>query len=439
MTTPASITPKRANTINLGAGPSCLPAAVLAEASAGLIDYDNSGMGVTEISHRSKAFDSLLKESGANFRRLLEIPDNYAVLWMQGGGLTQFSATAQNLEAWYRIKNEFTKPKIPAAYLVTGGWSSKAAAEAKRLGLEVSVVADSRKLSSDAKTFGAIPSEPANFNWPAEDQDKPAFIYYCANETVNGVEMPPPAVPEHLKDVPLVSDMSSNILSRPIPWSSNNFGIVYAGAQKNIGPSGVTLVIVRKDLLVDMDQAVPLGGPRASAMISYKNHADNDSCYNTPPMFPIYISGLVFQHLLATGGVAAMEQTNIQKAQLIYNVIDASNGFYIAKSAPNCRSRMNIVFVLKGGESQEAQFVKAAEQDGFKQVKGHRFALQHLNQRLNTESWSHRSVGGIRTSLYNAITLEQTQKLADFVSGQVLSDRFTLKFAQMTYFQKQHE
>lgn len=373
MSAPASLSNKRAQTVNLGAGPSCLPAAVLAEATAGLLDYADTGMGVTEISHRSKQFSSLLKESESNFRQLLEIPENYQVLWMQGGGLTQFSATAQNLEAWYRVKNNYSKPKVPASYLVTGGWSSKAVAEAKRLGLDAQVAADARKLSQDGKTYGQVPSKPEHFAWPSAQEDKPAYIYYCANETVHGVEMQaPPAVPDHLKDVPIVADMSSNILSRPIPWAEHNYGIVFAGAQKNVGPSGLTLVIVRKDLIVDLDEAVPLGAQRVSAMISYKNMADNDSLYNTPPMFSIYVSGLVFQHLLALGGVKAVEETNIKKAKLIYDLIDASNGFYIPKTDVECRSRMNIVFVLQGGEQTEAAFIKAAEEAGLKQVKGHR-------------------------------------------------------------------
>lgn len=346
---------------------------MLAEATAGLLDYGNTGMGVTELSHRSKQFSSMLKESESNFRQLLDIPDQYAVLWMQGGGLTQFSTTAQNMEAWYRVKHNYKKSQVPAAYLVTGGWSSKAAAEAKRLGLNPQVVADARKMSQDGKSYGSVPTQAEHFTWPSDTEDKPAYIYYCANETVHGVEMhAPPTVPEHLKDVPLVADMSSNILSRPIPWSEHNFGIVFAGAQKNVGPSGLTLVIVRKDLIVDLDEAVPLGAQRVSAMMAYKNMADNDSLYNTPPMFSIYVSGLVFQHLLGMGGVKAMEETNIQKAKLIYDLIDSSNGFYVPKTDANCRSRMNIVFVLKDGEAAEAAFIKGAEEAGIKQVKGHR-------------------------------------------------------------------
>lgn len=372
MATPASTSEKRTQTINLAAGPSALPDPVLAEASAGLMDYDNSGIGVTELSHRSKQFMGLAKESEANFRQLLDIPDSYAVLWMQGGGLTQFSATAQNLEATYRVKHSYNKPQVPASYIVTGGWTSKAVAEAKRLGLDASTAYDAKKASPDGKSYGHIPASVDQCSYPSASEDKPAYIYYCSNETVHGVEMGPPPVPEHLKDVPLVADMSSNILSKPIPWDQGNFGIIFAGAQKNIGPSGVTLVVVRKDLIVDLDEAVPLNGPRVSAMMSYKNLADNDSLYNTPPMFSIYVAGLVFQHLIALGGVKEVERVNKQKAELIYNLIGESNGFYIAKAQPNCRSRMNLVFVLKGGEEQEAAFVKEADAAGIKQVKGHR-------------------------------------------------------------------
>jgi phosphoserine aminotransferase len=371
----------RADVINLAAGPSPLPDEVLEEAARGLLDYQGSGMGICEISHRSKTFETILNEANADLRELLSVPDDFAIVWMQGGGVTQFGMTALNMVSAYRLKHPAASPQdlAPANYIVTGSWSAMAVTEAKRCGVDVHIVTDSRTLSSDKKSFGAL-ADPSDWNWSSK---KPAYIYYCSNETVNGVEIDPPTVPEHLQDVPVVCDMSSNILSRPIPWSSCNFGLIYAGAQKNIGPPGVTIAFVRRDLLVDTDAAVANGGPRIPAMLSYKMLADNNSLYNTPPTFSIYVSGLVFKHIKQRGGLDAMTELNAQKADLLYAAIEASEGFYVAKANKGVRSRMNVVFVLKGGEEVEGRFIKEADKAGIKQIKGHRFVLARCRYTLS--------------------------------------------------------
>lgn len=374
----SSLLAHRADTINLAAGPSTLPTPVLLQATAGLLDYNNTGIGLTELSHRSGSFQDLVKESIKDLRTLLQIPDNFEVLYMQGGGLTQFATVPLNLVNTWKELNRSEKEPI-CEYIVTGSWSLKAVGEAKRLGCKTNIVVDGRKGSKDGKTFGEVPlpsSEQWNWSQPASsDDEKPAFIYYCSNETVNGIEIQPPQVPAHLKDVPIVSDMSSNILSRPIPWSSHNFGLIYAGAQKNIGPSGLTIVIIRKDLITDPDAALPYRGHRIPSMLSYKSHADAGSLYNTPPMFPIYVAGLVFKHVLGQGGIDAIEEINKQKAESVYKTINESNGFYEARVVDDGnRSRMNICFGIPG-EGREARFIAEADKAGIKQIKGHRWVL----------------------------------------------------------------
>ena len=304
-----------------------------------------------------------------------------------------------NLLAAYRTAHQLRPDQDPPVeYLVTGSWSAKAVTEARQLGANVNVVVDGRKASADGKTFGAV--QPAEqWSWTGADSAlKPAYIYYCANETVNGVEITPPSVPEHLHDVPLAVDMSSNILSRPISWAEHNFGLIYAGAQKNIGPAGLTIVIVRDDLVVDLPAAVPYGGLRVPSMLSYKVIADAGSLYNTPPMFPIYVAGLVFADLLAHGGVAAADKLAAQKAERVYAAIDGSDGFYVPRADRPVRSRMNVVFVCRDGEATEARFIAEAGKRGLVQLKGHR------------------SVGGIRTSLYNAVTLAEVDALVAFMT-----------------------
>ena len=406
-------TSNRDQTINLGPGPSMLPTSVLLEAAQGILDFEGTGMGLIELSHRSKTFMTLLDKTEADLRALLNVPDSHAVLFLQGGGTEQFSATVLNLLAAHAVKNpDYFKSNgnqgPPCDYIVTGSWTSKAAKEAARLGFNSNVAVDSRKVEGANGKFGLIPPVSEWKLSPVES--KPAMLYYCDNETVEGVEFPNPGFPidqlpeEYRKQVPLVADCSSNILSRPIDVAAH--AIIFFGAQKNVGPSGTTVAIVRKDLIVDPDQGVPHGGPRIPTTLVYKNMLDNKSLYNTPPMFAIYTSGLVFRDLLQNkGGVPGAAERSAQKSSLIYRLIDNSDGVYLPSvRQPSARSRMNITFRVsragenKPDESLEEAFVKRCEENKIVQVKGHR------------------SVGGIRTSLYNAVTVEQTQKLADVMT-----------------------
>ncbi|KAK0548731.1 Phosphoserine transaminase [Tilletia horrida] len=411
---------KRDGTINLGAGPSMLPTDVLLEAAHAILDYEDSGMGVIEISHRSSSFKKIVDKAEADLRALLDIPDSYAILFQQGGGTEQFSATALNLLAAHAVKNPdyFATQQgrgqgqgqgPPADYAITGSWSTKAHKEAQRLGIRAHAVVDARKVEGSGGKFGSIPPISTWDLSPVEQ--KPAFLYYCDNETVDGVEFPSPGFPihdlpeEYRKNVPLVADCSSNILSRPIDIAAH--AIVFFGAQKNVGPSGVTVCIVRRDLIVNPDEGVAHGGPRIPTTLVYKNAADNASLYNTPPMFSIYTSGLVFADLLHNkGGLPGAAERAGAKSKAVYGAIDASGGvFKPTVRQPEVRSRMNVTFRIVGADGStpddelEAAFVKACAERGIQQVKGHR------------------SVGGIRTSLYNAVTVEQTQVLVDVMNA----------------------
>ncbi|TKY88181.1 hypothetical protein EX895_002891 [Sporisorium graminicola] len=405
---------KRDHTINLGAGPSSLPTSVLLEAAQGILDYEGTGMGLIELSHRSKTFQRLMDKTEADLRTLLNVPDSHAVLFLQGGGTEQFSATALNLLAAHAVKNpDYVKSNgnkgPPCDYAVTGSWTAKAVKEAARLGATTNVALDARKVEGANGKFGSIPPVSEWKLSPVES--KPAMLYYCDNETVDGVEFPNPGFPidqlpeDYRKQVPLVADCSSNILSRPIDIAAH--AIVFFGAQKNVGPSGTTVAIVRKDLIVDPDQGVPHGGPRIPTTLVYKNMLDNGSLYNTPPMFAIYASGLVFHDLLHNkGGVAGATERSEKKASLIYGLIDNSEGVFLPTvRQASARSRMNVTFRIsrpgenKPEEALEEAFVKRCAENNIVQVKGHR------------------SVGGIRTSLYNAVTVEQTQKLAEVMTS----------------------
>lgn len=412
MTSPSDTHPtldisRRSQTLNLGAGPSSLPTPVLVQAAQDLIDYGSSGMGMVELSHRSATFKTVIETAEADLRALLKISDDYHVVFTQGGGTEQFSATAMNLLGYHAAKNpEYVKTKgrgPPIDYAITGSWSNKAYKESERLGFNVRAAVDTRKVEGSNGKFGIIP--PVS-SWSFSQDDLPAMLYYCDNETVDGVEFPSPgfdvaALPQSYRDsVPLVADCSSNILSRPIDIAAHS--IVFFGAQKNVGPPGTTVVILRKNLVeTHPDQGVPYGGPRIPTTLVYKNLTDNGSLYNTPPMFSIHVSGLVFRQLLQQGGgvegAASRSQT---KSSRIYNLMDASNGFYLPTvKQPSARSRMNITFRISTNGSTpddalEEAFVKYCKSNGIEQVKGHR------------------SVGGIRTSLYNAITVEQGEKLA---------------------------
>ena len=350
---------------NFSAGPAVLPQAVLQQAQTELPDWHGSGMSVMEMSHRGKEFMGIAADAEKNLRELMGIPANYKVLFLQGGASQQFAMVPLNL----------LRGKLSADYVNTGEWSKKAISEAKKFSY-VNVAANNAD-----KNFTYV---PALDTWKL-DKDA-AYLHYTPNETIGGVEFN--WLPKPPSDVPLVADMSSNILSRSVDVSK--FGLIYAGAQKNIGPAGLTIIIVRDDLLGHAPSGLP-------AMLDYKIHADNDSKYNTPPTYGIYMAGLVFQWLKKNGGIAAMEKTNIAKAKLLYGAIDDSSGFYACPVNKADRSRMNVPFTLKDS-ALDGDFLKQADANGLLQLKGHR------------------SVGGMRASIYNAMPLSGVQALVDFMN-----------------------
>ena len=347
---------------NFSAGPATLPLEVLETARDELTNWHGSGMSVMEMSHRGKEYMSIHAEAEADLRTLLGIPANYKVLFLQGGATAQFDMVPMNL----------LRGKAAADYLNTGEWSKKAIKEAKKFG-QVNIVA-----SSEDKNFSYA---PAFSTWTLDPNA--AYVHITSNETIGGVEI---FDTPDTGNVPLVADMSSNILSRPIDVSK--YGLIYAGAQKNIGPAGVTVVIVREDLL---GQTVP-GTP---TVFDYKVQAEAESMYNTPPTYGIYIAGLVFKHLLAKGGLVAMEAQNRAKAKLIYDLLDASS-LYQSPVALENRSLMNIPFTLKDAALDE-DFLKQAKAAGLAQLKGHK------------------SVGGMRASIYNAMPVEGVKALVAFM------------------------
>jgi phosphoserine aminotransferase len=347
---------------NFSAGPAVLPKEVLAQARDEMMDWHDSGMSVMEMSHRGKEFMSIAAEAEADLRELMNIPSNYKVLFLQGGAHSQFSMVPMNL----------LRGKTSADYLDTGIWSKKAIDEAARY-CDVNIVA-----SSKDKNYTYAPVQDT---WKLNKDA--AYVHFTSNETIGGVEM---FWTPKTGDVPLVCDMSSHILSRPIDVSQ--YGIIYAGAQKNIGPAGLTIVIVRDDLIGTTIAGTP-------TMFDYKVHADNDSMYNTPATYGIYMAGLVFKWLKAKGGLAAMEKINIAKSALLYDYLDASD-FYHSPIAVENRSRMNIPFTLKDASLDEA-FLKQAQQNGLLQLKGHKL------------------VGGMRASIYNAMPIEGVQALISFM------------------------
>ncbi|MEO8598957.1 MAG: 3-phosphoserine/phosphohydroxythreonine transaminase [bacterium] len=354
---------------NFSAGPAMLPKEVLQQAAAEMLDWHGSGMSVMEMSHRGKEFMSIIAAAERDLRTLLAVPDNYRILFMQGGAIAENAIIPMNLLG--------RKPQPATAdYVNTGSWSTKSIKEAKKY-CNVNVAA-----SSDDIHFSAI---PARDTWRLSENA--AYVHVCTNETIDGVEYQfVPDVAAATNDAPLVADMSSHILSRVIDVSK--YGVVYGGAQKNIGPAGLTIVIVRDDLI---GHALPF----CPSAFDWKLVADNHSMYNTPPTYGIYIAGLVFQWLLRQGGVAAIEQRNIAKARLLYDTIDASS-FYSNKIAHDCRSRMNIPFSLRD-DAFNAAFLAGAEACGLLQLKGHK------------------SVGGMRASIYNAMPIEGVQALVNYM------------------------
>ncbi|MGD8594451.1 MAG: 3-phosphoserine/phosphohydroxythreonine transaminase [Gammaproteobacteria bacterium] len=351
-----------ARVYNFSAGPAAIPEEVLKQAQAEMLDWKGSGMSVMEMSHRGKEFMSIAQKAEADLREIMAIPGNYKVLFLQGGASAQFAMIPMNL----------LNGKTSADYINTGAWSKKAIAEAKRF-CEVNIAA-----TTEEGRFTATPAQnDLQLNSGA------AYVHYCPNETIGGVEFP--YVPD-TGDVPLVADMSSTILSRPVDVSK--FGIIYAGAQKNIGPAGMAVVIVRDDLIGHADDKVP-------AMFNYKTHADNESMYNTPPTYTWYIAGLVFEWIKRKGGLNAMAQINERKANKLYAAIDASD-FYTNPVEIKSRSWMNVPFTLANADL-DSVFLAEAKDKGLVTLKGHR------------------SVGGMRASIYNAMPEEGVDALIEFM------------------------
>ncbi|MFC0250772.1 3-phosphoserine/phosphohydroxythreonine transaminase [Massilia consociata] len=352
---------------NFSAGPAVLPREVLQQAAAEMLDWHGSGMSVMEMSHRGPEFISIYQQAESDLRELLAVPPNYRILFMQGGGLAQNAIIPLNLVGC-------CPQPATIDFIHTGSWSGKSIKEAKRYA-NVNVAA-----SSEANGFNGVPPQES---WRLTSHA--AYLHICTNETIDGVEYD--FVPDIGPRTPIVADMSSHILSRAIDVSK--YGVIFAGAQKNIGPAGLTLVIVREDLLED---ALPI----CPSAFHWKTVAEHDSMFNTPPTYAIYIAGLVFAHLKKQGGVAAMEQRNIEKARLLYEALDADD-FYQNRVAPAYRSRMNVPFFLRD-ESLNDKFLAGAKARGLLQLKGHK------------------SVGGMRASIYNAMPLEGVQALVDYLN-----------------------
>lgn len=347
---------------NFSAGPAVLPEEVLKEAAAEMLDYKGTGMSVMEMSHRSKAFEEIINTAEADLRELMNIPDNYKVLFLQGGASLQFAMIPMNL-----MKNK------KADYIITGQWAKKAYQEAKKYG-DVNAIA-----SSADKTFTYIPD--CSDLPVSEDAD---YVYICENNTIYGTKFK--TLP-NTKGKPLVADVSSCFLSEPIDVTK--YGMIYGGVQKNIGPAGVVIVIIREDLITeDVLEGTP-------TMMQYKTHADAKSLYNTPPAYGIYICGKVFQWLKKRGGLAAMKEYNEKKAKILYDFLDESKLFH-GTVVKEDRSLMNVPFVT-GNEELDAKFVKEAAAAGFVNLKGHR------------------TVGGMRASIYNAMPIEGVEKLVAFM------------------------
>ena len=351
-----------ARVYNFAAGPAVLPEAVLKEAAEEMLDYNGAGMSVMEMSHRSKAFEEILQAAERDLRDLMNIPDNYKVLFLQGGGSTQFAMIPLNL-----MKNKV------ADYIITGQWAKKAAAEAKRYG-RVNELA-----SSADKTFSYIPDVSK-----IKVSDDADYVYICHNNTIYGTTY------HNLPDTKgkiLVADMSSDILSQPVDVTK--YGLIFAGVQKNIGPAGTVVVIIREDLITeDVLEGTP-------TMLKYKIHSDNNSLYNTPPSYGIYICGKVFKHLKKLGGLEAMKKLNEEKAKILYDYLDSSKLFK-GTEVKEDRSLMNVPFIT-GNKELDDKFVKEAKAAGIENIKGHR------------------TVGGMRASIYNAMPIEGVKYLVDFM------------------------
>ena len=380
-----------ARVYNFSAGPSCLPEEVLNECAAEMLDYKGTGQSVMEMSHRSKAYEPIIEDAEAMVRTLMNVPENYKVLFVQGGGSTQFAMVAQNLG----IKNK------KAAYIETGVWAKKAAAEAKHLGIAVDVIA-----SSKDKNYSYIP----RVEKVTGDYD---YVYICFNNTIMGTHY------EYIPDtgnIPLVADISSCVLSEPLDVSK--FGLLFAGAQKNLAPAGVTLVIVREDLIPEPENCLP-GTP---TMLAYKTHADNGSMYNTPPCYTIYVLGKVLHWIEKNGGAEGMLKRNKEKADYLYNFLDSSD-FYHATTEKGSRSLMNVPFLTKYSTAETAAAGKKDEADRTDAEKAALAKEKEINDKFVKEAAAaglvnlkgHRLVGGMRASIYNAMTLDGVKALVEFM------------------------
>ena len=342
-----------------------MPQEVLTEAAAEMLDWHGSGMSVMEMSHRGKEFISIYEQAQADLRELLVIPENYKILFMQGGGLAENAIVPLNLSRGGTVD-----------FVVTGSWSQKSAKEASRF------CTSHVSASNEADSCTSLP-DPASWKLSPGSE----YVHICTNETIHGVEFHQlPDLKALGHDAPLVIDFSSHVASRPVDWT--RVGLAFGGAQKNLGPAGLTLVVVREDLL---GRALPM----CPSAFDYRVVADNQSMYNTPPTYAIYMAGLVFQWLKRQGGIAAMELRNQAKAALLYGAIDSSQ-LYLNKVAPDCRSRMNVPFFLRDESLNEA-FLTGARDHGLLQLKGHK------------------SVGGMRASIYNAMPIEGVQALVDYM------------------------
>ena len=353
-----------ARVYNFSAGPSMLPLEVLETAKNEMLEHGTSGQSVMEMSHRSKEYDAIIKKAEADLREVMNIPDNYEVLFLQGGASTQFAMVPLNL----MNKNK------KADYVITGQWANKAYKEAARYG-------EARAVASSAdKTYSYIPKvEKADFDPEAD------YVHICMNNTIYGTKRH--NIPD-TGDVPLVADISSCILSEPIDVTK--FGVLYAGAQKNVAPAGLTIVIIRKDLIGNAMDITP-------TMLNYSTHSENDSMFNTPPCYTIYVAGLVLKWIKKLGGLEKMAEINRKKAEILYNFLDNSKMFR-GTVVKEDRSLMNVPFVT-GNDELDAKFVKEAKEAGFVNIKGHR------------------SVGGMRASIYNAMPVEGVEKLVEFMAN----------------------
>jgi phosphoserine aminotransferase len=350
---------------NFSAGPAVMPEEVLRKAAAEMLDWHGSGMGVMEMSHRGKEFISIYEAAERDLRELLAVPENFKILFMQGGGIAENAIVPMNLSHGES-----------ADFVVTGAWSERSQKEARKF-CQVHVAA-----SNAASGYTTLPPAPT---WQLTKNAR--YVHVCSNETVHGVEMHElPDLKALGSQAPLVADISSHMLSRPVDWS--RVGLAFGGAQKNVGPAGVTLIFVREDLL---GHALP----HCPTAFDYKTVADNQSMYNTPPTYGIYMAGLTFQWLKKNGGIAAMEQRNVAKAKLLYDFIDQSS-LYDNRVARDCRSRMNIPFFLRNEALNDA-FLKGAKEHGLLQLKGYK------------------TLGGMRASIYNAMPLEGVQALVDYM------------------------